>query len=154
MSTGQGSGTGLAQPTARGRDYPSIRQFTVFLENRVGQLLEVIRRFERTSTRIVAMNIHDFTRRRILLGATTWAATHTLRAAGAPPRKAAVIGHTGAGDYGHGVEHLSHHGHRHRRHGPDARPGDDAHSLSDTSNAGSDEPQRHGDAARAGNPVR
>jgi hypothetical protein len=61
MSTGQGSGTGLAQQTARGRDYPTIRQFTVFLENRVGQLLEVIRRFERTNTRIVAMNIHDCT---------------------------------------------------------------------------------------------
>jgi hypothetical protein len=61
MSTGQGSGTSVATPTARGRDYPSIRQFTVFLENRVGQLLEVIRRFERTNTRIVAMNIHDCT---------------------------------------------------------------------------------------------
>jgi hypothetical protein len=61
MSTGQGSGTSVAPQTARGRDYPSIRQFTVFLENRVGQLLEVIRRFERTTTRIVAMNIHDCT---------------------------------------------------------------------------------------------
>lgn len=61
MSTGQGSGTVTATPTARGRDYPSIRQFTVFLENRVGQLLEVIRRFERTNIRIVAMNIHDCT---------------------------------------------------------------------------------------------
>ncbi|MEC8305484.1 MAG: acetolactate synthase, partial [Planctomycetota bacterium] len=32
--------------TMRGRDYPSIRQFTVFMENRVGQLLEIVRRFE------------------------------------------------------------------------------------------------------------
>ena len=61
MSTGEDSGAGIAQQTMRGRDYPTIRQFTVFLENRVGQLLEVIRRFERTTTRIVAMNIHDCT---------------------------------------------------------------------------------------------
>lgn len=43
----------------RGRDYPSIRQFTVFLENRVGQLLEVVRRFEGSQVRIVAFSIHD-----------------------------------------------------------------------------------------------
>ena len=43
----------------RGRDYPAIRQFTVFLENRVGQLLEVIRRFEGTKVRIVALSIVD-----------------------------------------------------------------------------------------------
>ena len=30
----------------RGRNYPTIRQFTVFLENRVGQLLDVVRRVE------------------------------------------------------------------------------------------------------------
>lgn len=57
MSSGEGTGLGAA--TARGRDYPSIRQFTVFLENRVGQLLEVIRRFEGTSVRIVALSITD-----------------------------------------------------------------------------------------------
>jgi len=45
----------------RGRDYPSIRQFTVFLENRVGQLLEVVRRFEGSPVRIVALSIHDCT---------------------------------------------------------------------------------------------
>ena len=43
----------------RGRNYPAIRQFTVFLENRVGQLLEVIRRFEGTKVRIVALSITD-----------------------------------------------------------------------------------------------
>ena len=45
----------------RGRDYPTIRQFTVFLENRVGQLLEVIRRFEGSRVRIVALSISDAT---------------------------------------------------------------------------------------------
>ncbi len=57
MSTGEGNGTSYV--TSRGRDYPSLRQFTVFLENRVGQLLEVVRRFEGSQVRIVAFSIHD-----------------------------------------------------------------------------------------------
>ncbi len=57
MNVGEGSAIGYS--TARGRDYPSIRQFTVFLENRVGQLLEVVRRFEGTGIRIVALSIND-----------------------------------------------------------------------------------------------
>ncbi len=52
-----GAGTGFA--TMRGRNYPAIRQFTVFLENRVGKLLEVVRRFEGTRVRIVALSISD-----------------------------------------------------------------------------------------------
>jgi hypothetical protein len=61
MSIGEGSGAGagIGFATMRGRNYPSIRQFTVFLENRVGQLLEVIRRFEGSKVRIVALSIHD-----------------------------------------------------------------------------------------------
>ncbi len=63
MSIGEGGsegmGTGFA--TMRGRDYPSIRQFTVFLENRVGQLLEVVRKFEGSRVRIVALSISDST---------------------------------------------------------------------------------------------
>jgi len=63
MSIGEGSGSGAGTEfvTMRGRDYPSIRQFTVFLENRVGQLLEVIRRFEGSKVRIVALSISDAT---------------------------------------------------------------------------------------------
>jgi hypothetical protein len=57
MSAGEGTGTEFA--TLRGRDYPAIRQFTVFLENRVGQLLEVVRRFEGSKVRIVALSIND-----------------------------------------------------------------------------------------------
>jgi hypothetical protein len=57
MSTGESSGIDFA--TMRGRDYPSIRQFTVFLENRVGQLLEVVRRFEGSNVRVVALSISD-----------------------------------------------------------------------------------------------
>ena len=57
MSTGEGTGTSFS--TMRGADYPSIRQFTVFLENRVGQLLEVVRRFEGSKVKIVALSIAD-----------------------------------------------------------------------------------------------
>ena len=57
MNIEGGSGTGFS--TMRGRDYPSIRQFTVFLENRIGQLLEVVRRFEGSKVRIVALSISD-----------------------------------------------------------------------------------------------
>jgi hypothetical protein len=57
MSIGGGAETGYS--TIRGRNYPSIRQFTVFLENRVGQLLEVVRRFENSRVRIVALSIND-----------------------------------------------------------------------------------------------
>ena len=59
MSSGERSGTDFS--TMRGRDYPSIRQFTVFLENRVGQLLEVVRRFEGSHVRIIALTISDST---------------------------------------------------------------------------------------------
>lgn len=56
-------GDGVITPdlTARGRDYPTIRQFTVFLENRVGQLMGVVRRFEGSKVRIVALTISDST---------------------------------------------------------------------------------------------
>jgi hypothetical protein len=54
---GEGSAVGFA--TARGRNWPTLRQFTVFLENRVGQLLELVRRFAGTRVRIVALSISD-----------------------------------------------------------------------------------------------
>jgi hypothetical protein len=59
MSVDDTAGTGFS--TMRGRNYPAIRQFTVFLENRVGQLLEVVRRFEGSKVRIVALSIADAT---------------------------------------------------------------------------------------------
>ena len=59
MSIGEGTGTEYS--AARGRNYPALRQFTVFLENRVGQLLEVVRRFEGSKVRIVSLSIHDST---------------------------------------------------------------------------------------------
>jgi len=53
------AGTDTPFETMRGREFPAIRQFTIFLENRVGQLLEVVRRFEGTGIRIVALSIND-----------------------------------------------------------------------------------------------
>src|SRR5438309_3638458 len=57
MSSGEGAGTGFA--TSRGRDWPSVRQFNVFLENRVGALLDVVRRFETTDIRIISLTVVD-----------------------------------------------------------------------------------------------
>ncbi len=57
MSIGEGAAIDFS--TARGRDYPTIRQFTIFLENRVGQLLEVVRRFEGGHVTIVGLSIND-----------------------------------------------------------------------------------------------
>jgi hypothetical protein len=54
-----GEGLGVGYATARGRNWPTLRQFTVFLENKVGQLLEVVRRFEGSQVKIVALSISD-----------------------------------------------------------------------------------------------
>ena len=55
----EGEDTGVGYATARGRNWPTLRQFTVFLENRVGQLMEVVRRFDGSRVRIVALSIND-----------------------------------------------------------------------------------------------
>lgn len=60
-ANGDGLGAGTDFETIRGRDFPTIRQFTVFLENRVGQLLGIIRRCEGSDVRIIAININDAT---------------------------------------------------------------------------------------------
>src|SRR5947207_752141 len=61
MSSGQDedSGLGVGFTTARGRDWPSVRQYNVFVENRVGNLLGVVRRFEQTDIRIVSLTVVD-----------------------------------------------------------------------------------------------
>jgi hypothetical protein len=55
MSFGDESGVGFE--TARGRDWPSVRQFNVFLANRIGALLELVRRFETTDVKLVALTV-------------------------------------------------------------------------------------------------
>lgn len=56
---GEDSGAGIDFATARGRDWPSVRQYNVFVENRVGNLLSVVRRFETTDIRIVSLTVVD-----------------------------------------------------------------------------------------------
>jgi hypothetical protein len=52
-----GDGSALDDVTARGRGGPSVRQYNVFLANRMGALLELVRRFETTDVKIVALTI-------------------------------------------------------------------------------------------------
>jgi hypothetical protein len=61
MSDGQGedSGAGIDYATARGRDWPSVRQFNVFVANRLGGLADVVRRFETSDNRIVSLTVVD-----------------------------------------------------------------------------------------------
>ncbi len=61
MSNGQNedAGAGVGFKTARGRDWPSVRQFNIFVENRVGGLLNVVRRFETTDIHIVSLTVVD-----------------------------------------------------------------------------------------------
>jgi hypothetical protein len=49
----------IGYSTARARDWPSVRQFNVFIENRVGALLDVLRQFDSTDIRIISLNIVD-----------------------------------------------------------------------------------------------
>src|SRR5216683_8262127 len=61
MSYGGEEDAGVGFATSRGRDWPSVRQFNVFLANRLGALLNVVRRFESTDNRIIALSIVDST---------------------------------------------------------------------------------------------
>src|SRR5438128_5557158 len=53
------SGSVIDFDTARGRDWPSVRQFNVFVANRLGGLADVIRRFESTDIKIVSLTVVD-----------------------------------------------------------------------------------------------
>ncbi len=57
MSYGDEGAVGYS--TSRARDWPSVRQFNVFIENRVGALLDVLRQFDSTDIRIISLNIVD-----------------------------------------------------------------------------------------------
>jgi hypothetical protein len=59
MSFGDDEGAEVGFSTARGRDYPSVRQFNVFVENRLGGLLNVVRRFETSDNRIISVTVVD-----------------------------------------------------------------------------------------------
>ncbi len=55
MTFGDEDDVGYA--TAEGRDWPSVRQFNVFLANRMGALLDLVKRFELTDVKIVSVTI-------------------------------------------------------------------------------------------------
>jgi hypothetical protein len=53
------NGDEIAPATMRGRDWPCLRQFGVFFENRVGQLHELLRNLEQNDLRIVGISVAD-----------------------------------------------------------------------------------------------
>jgi hypothetical protein len=59
MHGSDGEGADIGYSTARGRDWPSVRQFNVFLENRVGALLMLVRLFETTDIHVVSLTVVD-----------------------------------------------------------------------------------------------
>jgi hypothetical protein len=59
MSFGESGGSEVEFETLHGRNWPSVTQFSVFLENRVGQLLEVVRAFQGSKVKIVGLSISD-----------------------------------------------------------------------------------------------
>ena len=62
MSTdygGNGGGAAVDPMTARGRSWACLRQFSVFMENRVGNLADLMRHIESVDLRVVALSIVD-----------------------------------------------------------------------------------------------
>src|SRR5437764_8082086 len=59
MSFGESGGSEVDFETLHGRNWPTVTQFSVFLENRVGQLLEVVRAFHGSKVKIVGLSISD-----------------------------------------------------------------------------------------------
>jgi hypothetical protein len=54
-----GGSAAIAPGTMRGREWPTLRQFGVFLENRVGRLHDLLRHLERHDLRVIALSIVD-----------------------------------------------------------------------------------------------
>lgn len=59
MSAGFGDDNPVDAITSRGRDWPCLQQFVVFLENKVGSLHQLLRGVERDDLRIIALSILD-----------------------------------------------------------------------------------------------
>ena len=57
MTFGDEDHSGVGFATSRGRDWPSVRQFNVFLANRLGALLDLVRKFEMTDVRVVSLTV-------------------------------------------------------------------------------------------------
>ncbi|MEQ9411048.1 MAG: acetolactate synthase [Fuerstiella sp.] len=59
MSSTFGEDNTVDSVTSRGRDWPCLQQFVVFLENKVGSLHELLRRVERDDLKVMALTILD-----------------------------------------------------------------------------------------------
>ena len=59
MSLGDMGATDLG--TFRGRDYPTIRQFSIFTENKLGALAAIMRLVEEAKLTLCALSVHDQT---------------------------------------------------------------------------------------------
>ena len=59
MSSGYSDDASIDSLTSRGRDWPCLRQFVVFLENKVGSLHTLLRKVERDDLQVMAMSILD-----------------------------------------------------------------------------------------------
>jgi hypothetical protein len=59
MSMDYENGEYIDADTRSGRDCPSLRQFLVILENRVGSLTDLVLRLERDDLRVIALSIVD-----------------------------------------------------------------------------------------------
>jgi hypothetical protein len=53
------SSASLGSETTQGYAPPAVTQFSVFLDNRVGKLHELLRTFEHSAVRICAISVHD-----------------------------------------------------------------------------------------------
>ncbi|QDT38543.1 acetolactate synthase [Stratiformator vulcanicus] len=59
MSSDYGAMTPTETETARGRPWACLRQFSVFMENRVGNLTDLMRQIERDDLKVVGLSILD-----------------------------------------------------------------------------------------------
>lgn len=59
MTRRHGDASFVDPATARARNWPCLRQFVVFLENRVGRLGELMRQVESLDIRVLSMSIDD-----------------------------------------------------------------------------------------------
>lgn len=59
MSMNFGDEAVVDPSTARGRNWPCLRQFCVFMENRVGRLHDLLRHIERHDLQVIALSVAD-----------------------------------------------------------------------------------------------
>ncbi|MCH2201532.1 MAG: acetolactate synthase [Fuerstiella sp.] len=59
MSSKFGDDAPVEPLTSRGRDWPCLRQFGLFMENKVGALQNMLRRVERSDLKIIGLSIVD-----------------------------------------------------------------------------------------------